>query len=156
MLVIICVQKPLPWETTILTVECWGARSLRIQNIRNGDYFSKLWWAKIKFKFSNWTGDIIKLVSVYQLHKDGEYVYQLLKDGEYAYSYETDDVQWTPFNSNLQMQGIKVEQIVQERSKKNEKRQKKTTVEIKQLNFYIYTISLWQVKSFRPVPDEVP
>ena len=69
-------------------------------------------------------------------------VYQLLKDGEYAYSYETDDVQWTPFNSNLQMQGIKVEQIVQERSKKNEKRQKKTTVEIKQLNFYIYTISL--------------
>ena len=110
---------------------------------------------KNKFKFSNWTGDFIKLVSVYQLHKDGEYVYQLLKDGEYAYSYETDDVQWTPFNSNLQMQGIKVEQIVQERSKKNEKRQKKTTVEIK-LNFYTYTISLWQVKSFRPVPDEVP
>ena len=109
---------------------------------------------KNKFKFSNWTGDFIKLVSVYQLHKDGEFVYQLLKDGEYAYSYETDDVQWTPFNSNLQMQGIKVEQIVQERSKK--KTRKGKTVEIKQLNFYIYTISLWQVKSFRPVPDEVP
>ena len=30
------------------------------------------------------------------------------QDGEYAYTYETDDVQWTPLNSNLQMQGIKV------------------------------------------------
>ena len=61
-------------------------------------------------------------------------MYQVLKDGEYAYSYETDDVQWTPFNSNLQMQGIKVEQIVQERVKKIEKRKRKNdTVEIKLL-----------------------
>ena len=30
------------------------------------------------------------------------------QDGEYAYTYETDYVQWTPLNSNLQMQGIKV------------------------------------------------
>ena len=70
-------------------------------------------------------------------------MYQVLKDGEYAYSYETDDVQWTPFNSNLQMQGIKVEQIVQERSKKIEKRKRKNDSQNKAAQLlYLYNFTL--------------
>ena len=45
------------------------------------------------------------------LKQDCKHAFQIKiknQDGEYAYTYETDDVQWTPLNSNLQMQGIKV------------------------------------------------
>ena len=79
-----------------------GGKSLHIRNSRNGDFWTTKQWVTSKPDSPQW------LPNIWCYTKQWTSQSFLHQDGEYAYTYETDDVQWTPLNSNLQMQGIKV------------------------------------------------